>query len=349
MKIKSIKAYIKHFALVRPYTIAYQTQSEVQNVILQVTLENEITGLGCASPSQAVTGETISSSQEALSENNLTMLLEQDINNLSHLSEMYLKKLHATPAACAALDMALHDAYAKLLNKPLVKILGQVHDSLPTSITIGIKNIEETLKEAQEYTERGFTHLKVKLGLSITEDLARLIQLRKHFPHMSIRVDPNQGYNLAELISLLEKAKSLDLELIEQPLRVNESAQLRNLNEGDRRLIALDESLQSPHDAKNLYGTCGIFNIKLMKCGGIITAKKIAKIADESNIEVMWGCNDESIISIAAALHTAFSCEATRYLDLDGSLDLIDDVVTGGFVIENGMMRLTDKPGLGVL
>src|SRR6185312_1659611 len=86
---------------------------------------------------------------------------------------------------------------------------------------------------------------------------------------------------------------------------------------------------------------CGIFNIKLMKCGGIIPAQAIAKIAHDANIAVMWGCNDESIISISAALHTAFASPATRYLDLDGSLDLKQDVVKGGFVIEKGMMRIT--------
>jgi L-alanine-DL-glutamate epimerase-like enolase superfamily enzyme len=57
---------------------------------------------------------------------------------------------------------------------------------------------------------------------------------------------------------------------------------------------------------------------------------------------------DESRISIAAALHAAFSSPATRYLDLDGSLDLARDVVSGGFVLENGVMRTTGLPGLGV-
>ena len=43
----------------------------------------------------------------------------------------------------------------------------------------------------------------------------------------------------------------------------------------------------------------------------------------------MWGCMDESRISIAAALHAAFASPATRYLDLDGTLDLARDVVRG--------------------
>jgi L-alanine-DL-glutamate epimerase-like enolase superfamily enzyme len=62
----------------------------------------------------------------------------------------------------------------------------------------------------------------------------------------------------------------------------------------------------------------------------------------------MWGCNDESIVAIAAALHAALASPATRYLDLDGSLDLARDLVQGGFVLEGGELSVTDKPGLGV-
>jgi L-alanine-DL-glutamate epimerase-like enolase superfamily enzyme len=62
----------------------------------------------------------------------------------------------------------------------------------------------------------------------------------------------------------------------------------------------------------------------------------------------MWGCNDESVISIAAALHAAFACPRTRYLDLDGSFDLARDPASGGFIVEDGLMRLLDRPGLGV-
>jgi L-alanine-DL-glutamate epimerase-like enolase superfamily enzyme len=92
----------------------------------------------------------------------------------------------------------------------------------------------------------------------------------------------------------------------------------------------------------------GIFNIKLMKCGGIAAARRIATVAELSGIALMWGCMDESAISIAAALHAALASPATRYLDLDGSLDLARDVVDGGFVIENGVMRTAGGPGLGV-
>lgn len=108
----------------------------------------------------------------------------------------------------------------------------------------------------------------------------------------------------------------------------------------------------TPDDAYQLSlppRAAGIFNIKLMKCGGIREALQIATIARQAGISLMWGCNDESIISISAALHTALSCPHTRYLDLDGSFDLARDVVSGGFKLQDGyLMPLLDKAGLGL-
>ncbi len=60
------------------------------------------------------------------------------------------------------------------------------------------------------------------------------------------------------------------------------------------------------------------------------------------------GCNDESITSITAALHVAYSCSNTKYLDLDGSFDLADDLVKGGFVLKDGCLYCGNQPGLGL-
>ena len=55
-----------------------------------------------------------------------------------------------------------------------------------------------------------------------------------------------------------------------------------------------------------------------------------------------------SMIGIAAALHIAYACENTRYLDLDGSFDLAEEMLSGGFRVEDGYLYLTNLPGLGV-
>ena len=117
-----------------------------------------------------------------------------------------------------------------------------------------------------------------------------------------------------------------------------------------RSILAADESLKNAVAAlsiaqQKLYG---IFNIKMMKCGGISGAFEIAAIAKPAGIDLFWGCNDESIVSITAALHVAFACPHTKYLDLDGSLDLAEDAVIGGFILKDGWMYTNDQPGLGL-
>ncbi len=352
MKIKKIKVWSADLGNTKPYTIAFKTIDEVINTFVEITLDNGITGIGAANPSEYVTGEHLSHTQEALAERNLDFLLGRDVREINQLLFEILLKFPKTPAARAALDIALHDAFTKFLGIPLVKYLGQKIQTMPTSNTIGIKNVADTLKEAEEYGKLGFKALKVKIGKDLDEDIERLVRLREKFgKKFFIRIDANQGYTSAQTIEFYKRTKSLDIELIEQPLPAKAVAEIKQLPDEVKRVIAADESLLSPKDALELVKpprACGIFNIKLMKCGGINEGLKIANIGFQENIDLFWGCNDESIVSITAGLHAAFACSNTKYIDLDGSLDLARDVVKGGFILRDGMMLCSDKPGLGL-
>ena len=352
MKIKDIKVWKANLENTKPYTIAFKTVSEVFNAFVEVTLDNGLTGIGSGNPSEYVTGENLTQCLEALNEKNIQFLIGRDIREINQLNCEILQKLPTNPAARAALDIALYDTFTKYLNVPLVKFLGQKIHSLPTSNTIGIKSVEETLKEAQEYGEKGFKVLKVKLGKDLNEDIERIVKLREKFGNkFIIRIDANQGYNTAQTIEFYQKTKHLNIELIEQPLPAKSVSEMKQLPQEIRVKIAADESLLTPRNAMELVSlpvASGIFNIKLMKCGGINQALKIADIAQTSGIDLFWGCNDEGIVSITAALHAAFASEKTKYIDLDGSLDLGRDEVKGGFILKDGIMYCSDKPGLGV-
>jgi L-Ala-D/L-Glu epimerase len=352
MKIKSIKTWSADLGNTKPYTIAFKTIDEVLNAFVEITLENGITGIGAANPSEYVTGEHLHQTLASLADSNLEFLVGRDILELNQLLFEVWQKFPTTPAARAALDIALHDALTKHLGIPLVKYLGQKIKSMPTSNTIGIKNVEDTLKEAEEYGKLGFKALKIKIGKDIDEDIERLVKLREKFgSKFMIRIDANQGYSVEKTVELYQKTKSLNLELIEQPLPAKAIDELRRLPEEVKAVVAADESLLTPADALKLIKptrAVGIFNIKLMKCGGINQGLKIADIGLTEGIDLFWGCNDESIISITAALHVAFACSNTKYIDLDGSLDLAHDIVKGGFILKDGIMSCSDKPGLGV-
>jgi L-alanine-DL-glutamate epimerase-like enolase superfamily enzyme len=352
MKIKHINIWNADLGNTKPYTIAFKTVDEVRNAFVEIVLESGITGIGSGNPSEYVTGENLNQTIAVLVEKNLEFLIGRDILELNQLQFEVQQKFPKNPAARAALDIALYDAFTRHLNIPLVRFLGQKIKTLPTSNTIGIKNVEETLKEAVDYDSKGFKVLKVKLGKDLEEDIERLVKLRERFgKRMVIRIDANQGYSSQQTIDFYDRTNHLDIVLIEQPLPARAINEMRKLPDEIRTKIAADESLLSPKDALELVKppkASGIFNIKLMKCGGISQGLKIADIALHENVDLFWGCNDESIVSITAALHAAFACSNTKYIDLDGSLDLGRDEVTGGFILKDGMMYCSDLPGLGL-
>jgi len=355
MRIRSIAVSAERFPLTRPYAIAGQDPvTEVENVVVRIETEDGLTGFGAGSPGEHVTGETNESCRAALAPGHLEWLRGRDVRTLRALCRESSERFPLTPAARAAVDIALHDLLGQRAGLPLADVLGRAHDALPTSITIGIKSLQETLAEADEYLARGFRVLKVKIGDALEKDIERLEKLREHVGRRAvIRVDANIGYTIEQTERFFERTAPLDIEFVEQPVTRETFDLVRGLPAAWRRRIAADESLHGEKDALDLAGppgdpACGIYNIKLMKCGGVWPALRIAAIAETAGVSLMWGCMDESRISIAAALHAAFASPATRYLDLDGSLDLARDVVSGGFTLEDGVMRTLDTPGLGV-
>jgi len=352
LRISGITSWGEAVPLVQPYEISSMRIDTVDLFFVRLSTDEGVEGVGSASPAEDVTGESPEACRTALSPKQLSWLGERDPRDLDELARELERSHRKTPAARAAMDMALHDLVARSEGVPLVDLLGRCHDVLPTSVTIGISSVEETLADAEGFLGRGFRCLKVKTGRACDEDVERLTMLRKTVgPQVSIRIDANQGYSIEEARRLGDLAGELDLELIEQPLPAALDSELRTLPASTRRIIAADESLHGDEGAKNLAAdppACGIFNIKLMKCGGIRPALAIAEIAESASIDLMWGCNDESVVSIAAALHAAYACPRTRYLDLDGSFDLARDPAKGGFVVEEGCLRLLDRPGLGV-
>ena len=352
MKITNVEYWTEHLKLTRPYTIAYETYSEVENHFVRIETETGSYGLGVGAPDDYVTGESPVDCKSALDSCLESLLLGQDIRDIEDLVRKCKEAMPNTPAARAAVDIALYDLIGKFYNLPLADMLGRVHRTIATSITIGIMSAEEAVEEADEYLNRGFRLLKVKIGKSLEEDLDRLHKIREKIgKQIPIRVDANQGYSREEYMEFIQRARPLDLEFIEQPLKADDIEGMQSMPESVRKKTAADESLLNAQNALKFTHSprpFGIYNVKLMKCGGIFPALQIAEIADLANIDLMWGCMDESIVSISAALHAALASPATRYVDLDGSLNLARDIVEGGFRLKNGELTITNQPGLGV-
>lgn len=343
MKIREIRPYYRKISLKKPYTISSETFSDVELVFVELELDNGIIGHGSGSPAEEVIGENARISFQNLQSESVQQLVGRDIRHFQQIIRDIRRAFPGMPGTQAALDLALHDAFCQYLGVPIVSFYGQCVEPLPTSVTIGIMPVEEALKEAVEFVSMGFRALKIKTGGGETaQDVELLLRLRETVgKDIRLRIDPNQGYNAQQLIQIYENC---DVELIEQPLPVGGEHLLITLPSQLRDILVADESLTGPETALSLTQhprPFGIFNIKLMKCGGILAAREIAGIAEQAGISLFWGCNDESSLSITAALHAAYSCPNTRYLDLDGSFDLAEDLFSGGFELRDGKMLVT--------
>ena len=358
MRIRSIAVSREKFALTRPYAIAGQAPvTDVENVVVRIETEDGASRASApGSPGEHVTGETNESCRAALAPANLEWLRGRDVRTLRALCRESAERFPLTPAARAAVDIALHDLLGKRAGLPLADVLGRAHDAL-ADLDHDRHQAAATRRwpRPTSTSAADFRVLKVKIGDSLEEDVERLAKLREHVGRRAvIRVDANIGYSIEETARFFERTRAARDRVRRAAGDARELRPHPGAAAAWRARIAADESLHGETDALDLAGpagdpACGIYNIKLMKCGGVWPALRIAAIAETAGVSLMWGCMDESRISIAAALHAAFASPATRYLDLDGSLDLARDVVVGRLHARE--RRDADDrrpPGLGV-
>ena len=351
MIITSFEAKTIDLPLVEGYRITGRTITSCQNHLVKLEADG-FTGVGSASPSGEITGEDdsmcIAALQNELAE--LTIGYELDLG-VKPWSDLAFKSAPTSPAARAAVDMALWDLLGKKAGVPLVELWGGMPQAIPTSVTIGICDVEQTLSEAAAWLSKGYVVIKVKIGEDLDADVERLRRLRELVGRdIRIRVDANQGYDLDGARRLLVETAALDIEMFEQPLAQRDLDGQAILTKESSVPIIADESAGSLAecievvDRRAAHGV----NIKMMKCGGPTIARYIHDYAHSAGLSLMLGCNDETRISIAAGVHLAQSMPGLLYADLDGHMDLASDPATGGFDIVDGCMRLSDRPGLGI-
>ncbi|MCI0549958.1 MAG: dipeptide epimerase [Anaerolineae bacterium] len=247
-------------------------------------------------------------------------------------------------AARAAIDEALHDLWGKKLGQPLYKLFGLNPNNLPlTSFTIGMAEPEVMAEQAKA---SGYPIIKVKLGSEKDEAIVSRI---RNATNAKLFVDVNAGWSRERAIEIIPRLVEYDLELIEQPLAVNDVEGYFWLKEKLRAQkinipIFADETAKTSHDIVKLAGAIDGVVVKTMKSEGIREALRMIHTARAHDMLIMMGCMVESSVGATAAAHLAPLCD---YADLDGPL-LISKDPYHGLTYDGAKMTLPDGPGLGL-
>lgn len=293
------------------FRIAYRTQTHAQTIQLELH-DGPFTGRS----------EALGVSYHGES---MDTLLEQ-ITDVSRrvevgISREELRQLLPAGGARNAFDCALWDLEAKQRGKRVWELAGLTEPKeLVTTYTLGLDSPAAMADAAAE--ARIYSHLKIKL--SGEQDLERLTLIRRARPDVSLVVDANQAWTMAQLQELSPKLVALGVRLIEQPLPAGNDDALLNYR-SDIPLCA-DESCQTSESLPALLGKYEYINIKLDKTGGLTEALRLARLAREAGLKLMVGCMGGSSLAMAPAFVVGQLCDL---VDLDSPLLIKQDVPHG--------------------
>ncbi|SFR55121.1 dipeptide epimerase [Halogeometricum limi] len=324
------------YPLADAFTISRSTQTEAENVVVRVTDDGGMTGIGAAAPS-AHYGETADTVEAVLPE--LLDVVESvgDPHGHARIERLMRERVAGNPSARAAVSIALHDLASKRLGLPLYRLWGLDPTEAPTtSFTVGLDETETMREKTEAAVDDGYSVLKVKLGTDRDEEIVDTV--RDAAPDATIRVDANEAWTPREAVAMSETLADYDVEFVEQPVPASDPEGLKFVYERSALPIAADESCVTLADVPRVADRTDIVNLKLMKCGGLAEAKRMIHTARAHGLEVMLGCMIESNAAIAAACHLA---PLLDYADLDGAL-LLDEDGYDGVPIDAGEIRLRD-------
>ncbi len=334
-----------------PFVISLGVIPSAANVVVRIHTQDGFTGTGECAPFVFIVGET-QDTVFGLSLQIGQLLLGKDPGAIEERLREIDRAVKGHPTMKSAFDMALYDLLALRANLPLYRILGGSNRrEVRTDMTISIGNPEKMARDALSFKEAGFPAIKVKLGTTGPEDVLRIRAIRQEVgPDYPIRIDANQGWDTPTAIATLKELEPYGIEYCEEPIPHWNSRDMARIRSESPIPIMADESLFDHHDAFRLAAgqVCDYFNIKFSKSGGIHNALKIISVAESAGISCQVGCMSESRFALTALMHLVQARDSITHFDMDSSLMLADDPVTGGISYEgSGKWSMEDRPGIG--
>ena len=349
MIITDIQFLVTAFRFEEPMKIAFATITDMKSCIVKICTDEGITGFGEAAPLPFVTGDNMDTIL-AVGKDLKEALLGIDPRAIGSVHRVMDRLYRGNGAVKAGIDIACYDIASKSAGVPLYKYLGGDDPHVHSDVTLGIDTPERMAEKALEWVSRGFDILKVKLGEDIRLDAGRMQAIRNAVgPDIRLRIDANQGWTVKDTLRISKQLDALGVELIEQPVPADNFEGLKEIRDRSSLLIAADESCHGIENAMRLASmrAADVINIKLMKCGGIYPAIKIAAICESAGLRCMIGCMGESTLGNLAGMHLAAALDIIQEVDLDSIYILKQETVRGGFDHQGGKAVLWDIPGIG--
>jgi len=324
-------------------------------LLVRIHTDEGISGVGEASCTPRWSGEDQVTGAHLIRTYLEPLLMGEDPTQVDELRKKFRLAFAGNYFTRAAVEMALWDIAGKAAGKPVYELLGgKVREFVTTKWSVSGVEPDKAAGIAEWAIGQGFKAMKVKVGIEVDGDFARVEAVRKAIGReIKLGVDANGGWSPQVAPGAIERLKSLGIYFAEQPIPPEDIAFMPELRKKIGIPLIADESIYTLQDAMVLkrLEAADVFSIYVGKAGGIGPAKEIAEFAQKNGIRCTVGSNLELGVGSAMA-HLAMACRGIAAedfpCDIIGPFYYEDDVVVEPILIEPGKAAANDKPGLGV-
>jgi L-alanine-DL-glutamate epimerase-like enolase superfamily enzyme len=353
MRIVAVRTIPYAIPYRKPLTFASGSISVADNVLIEVVTEDGVVGLAEAPPRPYTYGET-QQSIIAVIQN----IFAPAIVGLSVLdrekARQRVERTVGNPTAKAAIDMAMWDAYGRIVGLPVHQLLGGYTDRLQVSHMLGFDEPEKVAAEAIELRDTlGIRSFKIKVGRHpVALDVAVCRAVREALgDEAEIYIDGNRGWSAREAAEALRQLAGVGLTRAEELCPADDVLSRRWLVAQSNVPFVADESVATPAAVTReiLSGAATAISIKTARTG-FSDSLRVSHLAEGLGIEAVIGNQIDGHIGTVCSLAFGASQGSTsrHAAELSNYLDMSDDLLTEPLVIRDGEMILSDRPGLGI-
>lgn len=253
--------------------------------------------------------------------------------------------------AISAVDAALWDLKAKLLDLPLVSLLGSVRDAVAVYGSGGFVTYDESRLTQQlgGWAAEGIPRVKMKIGRDPDLALRRMATARAAVgDHVELFVDANGAYQPKQALRVAEQAVDLGVTWFEEPVSSDDLEGLRFVRE---RVPAPIDVTAGEYGYDPLYfrrmleaQSVDVLQADATRCGGVTGFLKAAALCDAQPLPLSAHC------APSIHLHPCCAAKSVRHIEYFYDHVRIEQMLFDGAArpVDGLLHPDRSRPGLGL-
>jgi L-alanine-DL-glutamate epimerase-like enolase superfamily enzyme len=253
--------------------------------------------------------------------------------------------------AVSAIDNALWDLRARLLDVPLVSLLGQVRTGIPVYGSGGFTTYtdQQLSEQLGSWAAQGFSFVKMKIGTHPDQDPARVRTARDAIgAGCALFVDANGAYTVMQAIELAQQFAQQGVRWLEEPVSSDDLAgldQIRRRAPAGMDIAAGEYGYNAWYFERMLEAQAvTVLQADCTRCGGISGFLDAAALCWAHNIPLSSHCGP--------SMHLHVCCSVPRAVHMEYFHDhvRIERMFFDGFCepVQGCMIPDLSRPGHGL-